>query len=105
MIEKEIKKYLSEWVKQNYGESEADNPSWSIDALAHDLAEKYWKLHDQVELENIRDDVMYVADINGIELSDRQVNAVADKYRYSEAYCAMSAEDILYYIEHYKGEK
>ena len=29
-VEEEFKKFLYEWVKKNFGESEADDPSWSI---------------------------------------------------------------------------
>lgn len=103
-VEKGLRKFLYNWVSDNFGVSEAENPSWSIEALAKDLAQEYWKISDRVELENIADDVKYVAENNGIELTDKQVKAVASKYRFSDAYCAMNAEDILYYIEHYKGE-
>lgn len=103
-IEKEFNKFLYEWVKKNFGQSEADDPSWSIETLAHDLADGYWKIHDRAELENIKDDVLMVARDNDIKLSDRQVCAVADKYRFSDTYCAKDDESILYYIKNYKGE-
>ena len=45
-IEEEFKKFLHEWVSKMYGQSEADDPSWSIEALAEELAkhqhELYW---------------------------------------------------------------
>lgn len=34
MDEKELRKIIKNFVKENYGESEADNPSWNIQALA-----------------------------------------------------------------------
>jgi hypothetical protein len=104
-IEEEFKEFLTEWVKKNYGESEADEPSWSIEALAHDLADKFWKVKEQYDLINITDDVKYVAENNGIELTEKQAQAVADKYRFSDAYCAMDEESLLYYIEEYKGDE
>lgn len=103
-IEEEFDRFLYEWVRRDFGQSEADDPSWSIKELAHDLVDEYWKIHDRQELENIKDDVELVAKNNGIELTEKQAYAVADKYRFSEAYCEMSEDDILYYIEHYKGE-
>lgn len=103
-VEEEFKEFLYEWVKKNFGESEADDPSWSIDALAHDLADKFWKMKELYERINITDDVKYVAENNGIELTEKQAQAVADKYRFSDAYCAMDDESILYYIETYKGD-
>ena len=38
MSEKELAKSIKEWVKYNFGESEADDPSWDINALAHHLS-------------------------------------------------------------------
>ena len=34
-------KTIYEWVKNNFGESEADDPSWNISMLAEELASKY----------------------------------------------------------------
>ena len=104
-IEEELKKYIYEWVKKNFGESEADDPSWSIEALAKDLAEEFWKLKEEYDLINIMDDVKYVAEeMLGIDLTPKQLGAIAQKYRFSESYCAMDEEAIKYYIETYKGE-
>lgn len=33
-IEEEFKKFLHEWVKKNFGQSEADDPSLSIECIA-----------------------------------------------------------------------
>lgn len=104
-IEKEFKKFLRKWVEKMYGQNEAYDPSWSIDALAHDLAQKYWDVRDKHELENAKDDVLMVAKEKGIKITDKQAYAVADKYRFSEAYCAPDRESIKYFIEQYKGEE
>lgn len=103
-IEKEFNKFLYRWVKDNFGQSEADDPSWSIKALAHDLADEYWKIQEKVERENIKEDIKYVAGNNDIELTEQELADIADDYRYSEAYCAMDLESILYFIEKRKGE-
>ena len=42
-METKIKNIIYEWVKTNCGESEADDPSWSIEALAKELADKLKK--------------------------------------------------------------
>lgn len=110
-VEKEFNKFLYEWVKKNFGESEADDPSWSIKALAHDLASEYVKIKNQEELEWIKEDIETVAESNNIKLADKQAYAVAQEYMLSEAYCEMHAEDILYFIQRElelvkeKGEK
>lgn len=101
-IENEFKKFLYNWVKKNFGESEADEPSWSIEALAHDLADEYVKIKDKEELEWVKEDVEYVAENNDIEITDKQAYAVATEYRYSEGYCELHAEDILYFIRREK---
>ncbi len=98
-IEQEFKKFLYEWVKKNFGESEADDPSWSIEALAHDLREEYVKIKEREELEWVKEDVDTVADNNDIRLTDKQAYAVAQEYMLSEAYCELHAEDIYYFIK------
>lgn len=48
-----IKELIIDWVSNNYGRSEAEEPSWDIDALAKHieskLAEKNSKLFEQLE--------------------------------------------------------
>lgn len=105
-IEEEFKKFLHEWVKENFGQSEADDPSWSIEVLAHDLKSEYIRLKEREDLEWVKEDVEYVANDHDIKLTDKQAYAVAQEYMLSEAYCEMHAEDILYFIqrEKEKGE-
>lgn len=107
-VEEEFKKFLYEWVKKNFGESEADDPSWSIEALAHDLREEYIKIKEREDTEWVKEDVEYVAEQNDIELTEKQAYAVAKEYMLSEGYCELHAEDILYFIGREKekeGEK
>lgn len=104
-IEQEFKKFLYEWVKKMYGQSEADDPSWSIEALAHDLASKYWDVRHKHELENIKDDILMVANDNNIDLTEKEAYTVACEYETSEAYCAPDRESIKYFINHFKGEE
>lgn len=97
-IENEFKKFLYNWVKKNFGKSEADEPSWSIEALAHDLADEYAKIKDKEELEWMKEDVESVADNNNIKITEKQAYAVASECRWSEGYCELHVEDILYFI-------
>lgn len=105
-VEKRYKEFLYKWVKDGFGESEADDPSWSIDALAHDLAVEYVKIKEQEELEWLAEDVERVAESHDVELTDKQAYTVASEFRNSEAYCDIQAEDIWYFIkrELEKGE-
>ena len=104
-VEEEYKKFLYEWVKKNFGQSEADDPSWSIEALAHDLREEYIKIKEREETEWVKEDVEYVAKNHDIKLTDKQAYAVAQEYMLSEAYCEMHAEDILYFIQREKEKE
>ena len=104
-IEEEFKKFLHEWVKKNFGQSEADDPSWSIEALAHDLKYEYISLKEREDLEWVKEDVEYVAKDHDIKLTDKQAYAVAQNYMLSEAYCEMHDEDILYFIQREKEKE
>lgn len=43
MNKKQIKRIIYNWVGKNYGESEAEAPSWDIDVLAHEIASELRK--------------------------------------------------------------
>ena len=102
-IEKELHKFLYEWVKKNFGESEAEEPSWSIEALAHDLAIEFMELDERSKIINITDDILEVAEDNGIDLKKRDAESIARKYRFSEGYCRRDDEDIKDFIEMWEG--
>lgn len=102
-IEKELHKFLYNWVAKNFGESEAEDPSWSIEALAHDLAIEFMELDEQSKIINITDDILEVAEDNGIDLKKRDAESIARKYRFSEGYCRRDDEDIKDFIEVNEG--
>lgn len=43
-----VDKIIYEWVKRNYGESEAHDPSWSIVELANEIVNKYEQLNKSI---------------------------------------------------------
>ena len=50
-----IKKIIYNWVKENFGESEADDPSWNIELLAGEIESK---LNDKLgEVDNLCDSI------------------------------------------------
>lgn len=98
---------IYQWVADNFGQSEADNPSWSIKALADHLSKHFHELYWQQELEYLKEDVEnYLDGLNEYELTEQQMYNVADKIRNSEWYCSINPEDIEYYVkeELKKGE-
>lgn len=106
-IEKKIYDYIYKWVADNFGENEAEDPSWSIEDLAHELAKHQHELYWGQELEYLKEDVEYYANEHDIELTDEQKYHVADKIRNSEWYCSINPEDMDYYIDEElkKGEQ
>ncbi len=102
---KKIETIIYEWVKQNFGESEADDPSWSIEALADELAKHQYEFYWQQELEYLKEDVERYAK-DKYRLTEQQMYNVADEIRNSEWYCSINPEDMEYYIneELKKGE-
>lgn len=95
-----LRKNIYDWVAKNFGQSEADDPSWNIEAMAKDLAHGTLKydIYRAVEREYLREDCKYIAEQNGIELSDYDVEWVVDEFMDSEAYVDAHAEDWLYFM-------
>lgn len=99
----EFKNIIYNWVKDNFGESEADDPSWDINALATELNNHFYELYQKQEKEYIREDIEYVAkEIMNTELTEKQKNTAVEKYYYSEAYGSADNESIEYYINYAK---
>lgn len=101
---------IYEWVAENYGQSEADNPSWSIEALADHLnntdikpdeLNAYTKsnVYSKVEQSYLEEDVERYAIEQNIKLTQQQIYNVADRIRFSDWYCSINPEDMDYYIK------
>lgn len=108
-VEELFKQHIYQWVKDNFGQSEADDPSWSIDALAHGLAygshsSLKYDIYRAVEREYLRMDCDYIAEQNGITLTEEERERAVDEFMDCEAYVDAHAEDWLYWINKVKGE-
>lgn len=101
---------IYEWVAENFGESEAEDPSWSIEALAKHLSESdikpdelnaYTKscVYSALDQSYVEQDVADYAERMGVELTEQQIGNVADNIRNSDWYCSISAEDMDWYIK------
>lgn len=108
---------IHEWVAENFGQSEADDPSWNIEALADHLSKTdikpeelnaYTKssVYSTLDQSYVEQDVADYAERMGYKLTEQQVGYVADRIRNSDWYCSISAEDMEWYIkqELKKGE-
>lgn len=112
-----LTKIIYEWVAKTFGQNEADDPSWCIEALAEEIAKHQHEFYWQQELENLKADVEnYVNDLDTDDecygkLTERQMYAIADEIRNSEWYCSIDPIILREYIKHEvklakeKGEK
>ena len=97
------------WVKDNFGESEANDPSWNIEALAKHLSEQdinpdelnamtKTACYRAVERAYLRDDCDMVAENMGVKLTDKELDAVVNEYMDSDAYADVHTEDWQWFI-------
>ncbi len=100
-IEQKLYKAIYNWVKENFGESEADDPSWDIKALAHDLSKTNldYEIYKIIERQFLREDCKMVAEDMKKSLTDKEVDAVVDEFMDSEAYVDAHAEDWQWFIK------
>lgn len=105
-VAKLLEKNIYEWVKKNFGQSEADDPSWCIEALAEELAHGALKydIYRAVERDYLREDCKMIAEQNDIKLTDTEVELAVDEFMDCEAYVDAHAEDWIYWINKVKGE-
>ena len=82
---------IYEWVKDNFGQSEADDPSWNIEALADHLSKTNikpdelntntkWFVYDKLREWNLEQDIDQVAESKGLTLEKWQVETIKDRY-------------------------
>lgn len=101
---------IYEWVADNFGQSEADDPSWSIEALADHLSKSDIKpdelnantksvVYSTLDQHYVEEDVADYAENMGVELTEQQIGNVADNIRNSDWYCSINAEDMDWYIK------
>lgn len=100
---------IYEWVADNYGQSEAQDPSWDIKALADHLnntdikpdeLNAYTKsnVYSTLDQSYVEEDVERYANDHGYKLTDKQIGAAASEIRDSDWYCSINSEDMEWYI-------
>ena len=82
---------IYEWVAENYGQSEADDPSWNIEALADRLSNTdikpdelnsntKWLAYDKLREWNLEQDIEQVAESKGLILEKWQIETIKHRY-------------------------
>lgn len=89
---------IYEWVKKNFGESEADDPSWSIEALATHLSDYKMPLYHIMEQQFAQEDVADVAEMQGIKLTDDQLDKATWTWLDSDEYGRLNIEAVEWII-------
>lgn len=79
------------WVADNFGESEANDPSWNIEALADHLsksdinpsqlnANTKWLVYDELREWNLEQDIDQVAESKGLTLTNAEKETIKHRY-------------------------
>ena len=82
---------IYEWVAKSFGQSEADDPSWDIKALADHLsksnidpdelnANTKWLVYDKLREWNLEQDIEQVAESKGLTLSKVDIETIKHRY-------------------------
>lgn len=82
---------IYKWVAENFGESEAENPSWNIEALADHIsksdidptelsANTKWRAYDELREHNLELDIKDVAESKGITLTKPEIETIKHRY-------------------------
>lgn len=98
MLDK-IEQKIKTWVAENYGETEAEDPSWDIEGLAKAVYELRHDIYYDEERQFQEADCEMMAENMGVELTDEQKNAIVDEFMESEAYVDAHAQDWEYFIK------
>lgn len=98
------RKLIKDWVNKCYGESEANNPSWDINALAKMLSDKLFDICRERDAQYVIEDLDYYltdgeAKPPRYKLTTRQKNAIADDIMHSDWYGRIEPDDFEYYIK------
>lgn len=107
---------IYKWVADNFGESEAEDPSWNIEALADHISKSdidpdelnaYTKsnIYSTLDQHYVEEDVEYYARHHDYKLTDKQIGTVASEIRDSDWYTGISNEDMEWYIKRELKEK
>lgn len=90
-----IKKIITDWVKENYGQSEVDEPSWDIDLLAKEIKKKTMVLDHQTY------DYVYEAMCEAYSLLEDIDNP---DYNRERAKLGMAIDALYDWYKEHKGE-
>ena len=93
-MEERLRTIIYNWVGKNFGTQEAEDPSWSIEELAKEIAKYKYEIHSLVQEEYDLEDIDLQAERMGVKLSEDERLWVLHRYKKLED----SNLETLYYI-------
>lgn len=91
---------IKNWVLENFGEAEMEDPSWSIDALAEELADHAHTIYDAMEDGWQYEDIQYIAkEYLGGELAKDHAMRAVQFYKEMDEYQEINRDAIEYAIK------
>ena len=90
---------IYEWVADNYGENEAEDPSWNIEALANHLTNRAYSVYDIIELASVREDMEYVCEGWAKKPTEKQLDDAVALYTASDSYRSLDQDAMEWYIK------
>lgn len=85
-LTEQLSSWLYDWVAENFGQSEADDPSYDLDELASMLYDHRYDIYHYVERKFQEEDCEAVAEEMGVELTQAQKDVIVDDFMESEQY-------------------
>ena len=83
-MEQRLTEIIYNWVGKNFGTQEAEDPSWNIEALAHEIAEHDGELYGIKQEEYDIEDIKMVAEDMEVELSEKELSIALEEYEDEE---------------------
>lgn len=93
-MEERLRTIIYNWVGKNFGTQEAEDPSWSIEELAKEIAKHKYEIHSLVQEEYDLEDIDLQSERMGVKLSEDERLWVLHRYKKLED----SNLETLYYI-------
>lgn len=107
-IEKKIHDIIYAWVEDNFGESEANDPSWNIESLAHEIskANNILSIYKMIERNYLKHDLEDIIEERDIKLTEEEKQTTINLFMDSDRYTQRPTEDWLWFIREVKeGEQ
>lgn len=95
--ENEFEKIILEWMDKEFKNKDA-MPKVLVSSLAAELASKAYVIHSLVDKEYDLEDIDYVAENRGEELTDEERQEILERYRNIESHSIEDIEEVMSWV-------